>query len=212
MFATTKLGRIMTYSKCNSTIMSHDSLTTKSHEVMWQIKNKMQDLLCKAYSNQTWQGVDLWLGKPTIISDNPLITWGHVTNWKLNISSSESSMTPIMAGWWLLVRGAYQWSHLILWQRGNVWSPANSLPRPMAMKLDKLVAYGEVNVPMKSHVRLTTCSHEVTWQTKNEIFWVAKHLWPYIKQGAEVWWGEAHNEVTRLWSRDHRRPRFKLKT
>ena len=31
-------------------------------------------------------------------------------------------------------------------------------------------------------------------------------------QGADMWWGEAHNEVARIWSRDHKRSRVKLKT
>ena len=39
--------------------------------------------------------------------------------------------------------------------------------RPMAMKVVKMVTYGEVNVPIKSLVLLTTWLRKVTWQTKN---------------------------------------------
>ena len=31
-------------------------------------------------------------------------------------------------------------------------------------------------------------------------------------QGADMWWGEARNEVARIWSRYHKRSRVKLKT
>ena len=37
------------------------------------------------------------------------------------------------------------------------------------MKLGKLSTYADLNAPVKSHVSLTTWSHEVMWQTKNEI-------------------------------------------
>ena len=68
----------------------------------------------------------------------------------------------------------------------------------MAMKLGKLVTYGEVNAPMKSHIPLTTWSHEVMWQTKNEIFLPSENVWPPTLQGPDVWGGKAHNEVARL--------------
>ena len=53
-------------------------------------------LLRKAYRFHTWQGGDLWWGKLTQNlrwSSDHVITGGHVTNWKRNISSSVRSMT-----------------------------------------------------------------------------------------------------------------------
>ena len=38
----------------------------------------------------------------------------------------------------------------------------SSLARSMAKKLSKLMTYGKVNAPIKSHVLLTTWLHEVT--------------------------------------------------
>ena len=57
----------------------------------------------------------------------------------------------------------------------------------MAMKIGKLVTYGEVNTPMKSD------DHK-------------------ILQCADVCWGETHEEVTSLWSCDQKRSRVKFKT
>ena len=163
-------------------------------------------LLCKTNGHQTWQSGDLWRGKLTE-------TLSHVTNWKVNICPSANSMTTKHGRWELMLRGTHLWSHIILWQIGDVWSRdklkvynTSSLARPMDMKHGKLVIYGEVNAPMKSHIPLTTWSHEVTWQTENKIF-LQKAYGQQTLQGADVWWGEAHNEVARLWSRDHKRSR-----
>ena len=87
-----QLCRMVTYNEENSTIMPHDPLTTWSHEVTWQNKNRISPLL----QNKTWQGGDLWWEKLTRnvrwTSDH-VITWGHVTNSKLNTSSSARSLT-----------------------------------------------------------------------------------------------------------------------
>ena len=45
------------------------------------------------------------------------------------------------------------------------------------MKLGKLVTCDEVNAPIKSHITLTTWKHEVTRQTKNEIFLSPEDVW-----------------------------------
>ena len=40
------------------------------------------------------------------------------------------------------------------------------------------MAYGKLKQPKKSYVPLTTWSHEVTWQFKNQIFLRSKDVWP----------------------------------
>ena len=52
----------------------------------------------------------------------------------------------------------------------------------MAMKPGKLLTFGEVKTSMKSLQK--TYGHQTL-------------------QGADEWWRKAHNEVVRLWSRDH---------
>ena len=82
----------------------------------------------------------------------------------------------------------------------------------MAMKLGKLMNYGEVNAPIK---------HMSFWppgyirsrdKLKTEYFNLQKTNCHQILQGADIWWGKAHNKVAKIWSRDHKRPRIKLDT
>ena len=136
-------------------MISHDKLKTKYL------------IFCKADGHQIWQSGDLWWEKLTHNVNWPsdyMITWSHVTNWKLNISLSAKSMTTKYDRWGLMIRGIHLWSHMILWQRGDVWSRDRlkcnifSLASLMPMKLCKLVTYGEVKALMKSHVPLTTWS------------------------------------------------------
>ena len=51
---TTKIGRVETYNEGNSPIMSHDPMTTWSHEATRQVKNKKYLLFCKVDGHQTW--------------------------------------------------------------------------------------------------------------------------------------------------------------
>ena len=119
----------------------------------------------------------------SIMSDDPLITWSHQATWQIEnlvCPVLRGLWPPSMGGWGLIVRGTHLWSHIILWQPGDSWSRdrlkrnISSLARLMAMKVVKLVTYGELNTPMKPHVLPNTWSHEVTWQTENKI-------WPWVK-------------------------------
>ena len=47
---------------------------------------------------------------------------------------------------------------------------------------------------------------------KTKCFFLQKTYDQQTLQGADVWWGEAHNEIARLWSRDPKRSRVNLKT
>ena len=113
-------------------------------------------LLHSAWDYETWQDGDLWWREPF----DHVVTWAHVTNWKLNISPSARSVTTKQDR--LGTYGERNPRHMILWQRGDLRSHGrlkrnmSSLARLVAMKLGKLVTYGEVNAPMKSHVPLTT--------------------------------------------------------
>ena len=117
---TTKLGRIKTYNKGNSPLMSHDPLTMWSHEVRWQIKSKISPLL----QGQWPPNCDhLWWGKLT--HNDPLITWSRKVTWKIkNLISPlpQGIWPPNMASWGLTVRRTYLWSHMIIWERSDVWS------------------------------------------------------------------------------------------
>ena len=93
-FGDHQLDRMVTYNKEKLPIMPHDPPTTWSHEVTWQNKNKISALLQNPLtSNLTgWWKLTRnvrWL------SDN-VITWGHVTNSKLNIFSSARPLTFLL--------------------------------------------------------------------------------------------------------------------
>ena len=45
-----------------------------------------------------------------------------------------------------------------------------------------------------------------------EYFFLQKTYGDQTFQGADIWSGKAHNEVARIWSRDQKRSRVKLKT
>ena len=52
------------------------------------------------------------------------------------------------------------------------------------MKLGKLVTYGEVNAPMKSHTPLTICSRD---KLKTKYFCLQKAYRQQTLQGVDVW-------------------------
>ena len=47
---------------------------------------------------------------------------------------------------------------------------------------------------------------------KTKYFFLQKTYRQQTLQGADIWWGEGHNEVVQLWSRDHKRSPVNLKT
>ena len=154
----TKLCRVVINDKRNSPIRLHDSLTTKLHEVTRQTKNEF-------FSFCTTPGTTKLGRMETYNEGNPLTTWSHEVMWQIeNLISVllQDLWPPNMTGWGFMVRGAHLWSHMILWQRGDLWSRdrlkrnISSLARLMFIKFGKLVIFGEVNAPMKSHVPLTT--------------------------------------------------------
>ena len=107
-----------------------------------------------------------------------MVTWGYVTEQKQNISSSAKPM-------------ATRPGRVVTYDKRT--SPVMS----MAIKLSKLMTYGEVNTSIKSHIFLTTWLHKVTWQTKNRIFLPSEDFWPSNFAGCWHMVGEAHNEVAR---------------
>ena len=72
---------------------SHDPLTTWSHEVTWQIKNKISPLLRSQWPiNLSEWWFMMRETHPWWPSDH-VIKWSPVTNWELKISSSTRSIT-----------------------------------------------------------------------------------------------------------------------
>ena len=146
-----------------------------------------------------------WWGKLT--HNDPLVTWSCEVTWQIeNLISSlpQTLWPPNMVGWELMVRGTHLWSHMILWQRNT-----SSLTRPMAMKIGNLVTYGEVNAPRKWHIPPTNWSRD---KLKANYFFLQMAYDQQTLQGTDIWWGKAFNQVTRLWSHDHKRSRVNLKT
>ena len=57
----------------------------------------------------------------------------------------------------------------------------------MALKFGQLMAYGEVNAPIKSHVLQTICLHKVTSKLQAECFFLQKTYGQQALQGADIW-------------------------
>ena len=95
MPTTTKIGRMVIYNEDNSSTVSHDPLTTWSHFATWQTKNKISPLPQGLWLPHLADGNSWWRKLPHNLRwlSNHLITWGHVINWKLDISSSARSIT-----------------------------------------------------------------------------------------------------------------------
>ena len=75
--------------------LDNTSMTTWAREVTWPIKKKYL-LFCNTYDQKSWQGSGLWWGKlihDATWSSDHVVTWGHVANWKLNISYSTNPVT-----------------------------------------------------------------------------------------------------------------------
>ena len=75
-----KFGKVVTYDKVNSPIMSGDPLIT-----------------------------------------DYVIAWGHVTNWRLNISFFAKSITTKHGRLVTYSERNPPWNHMIFWQHTNVW-------------------------------------------------------------------------------------------
>ena len=115
-----------------------------------------------------------------VMWDEPLITWSCEVTWLIQSLFCPFLLglwPPNMRGCWLMVRRNLPMeSHDPL---KKCWKcNITCFSRPMAMKVVKMVTYGEVNVPIKSLVLLTTWLRKVTWQTKNRIFLPSETLWP----------------------------------
>ena len=92
-------------------------------------------------------------------------------------------------------------------------SKNSSLARPMVIKVDKLVTYGDVKASKKSNGTQTMWSHELTWQTKNEIIISLEDVWlPNVAGCWRVVKRSARWSYMTLWSRDHKRSCLKFKT
>ena len=113
-----------------------------------------------------------------VMSDDNLFMWSSEVTWLIQslISSPLQDLwQPDVMSCWLMVRRTYLWrTYLWLRDKCNIFSLAKS----MAMKLGRLMTYGEVNTPIKSYVLLTTWLCKVKWQTKREIFLHTEDLWP----------------------------------
>ena len=46
-----------------------------------------------------------------------MIKSGHLSHWKLNISSSARFVHPDLVGWWRMMTGSHSWGHMTLWIR-----------------------------------------------------------------------------------------------
>ena len=147
-----------------------------------------------------------------------MITWGHVTNWKLNISSSTRSMItkhgrlvtyverdspmesndPLTTLWcvvtWQIKRVTYPlWQGLWPWNLVSWWLMVRWTHPWSHMSLWP-------PVHMRSRDKL-----------KTKYFFLQETYGYQTLQGADVWWDKDHNEIARPWSRDPM-SRVKLKT
>ena len=98
---------------------SHMSLWTSGHM-------KSRDKLKTKYFflqnrrrlvNKLWRFLMYGEAKPIMKSQDSdqVITKGHVSNWKPNISSSSSPIPPDLAGWWHMATESHPRSHMTLW-------------------------------------------------------------------------------------------------
>ena len=126
-------------------------------------------LFCKFYGHKTWQGNFLWSWQLTHYLTWPseqVVTWGHMTNWKVNISSSKRSMgTKFFMALWPR-------SHLTNWKQ-NIFSCTTAA----TTRLGRMVTYNEKNTSIVSYEPLTTRLHGFTWQIKNKISPLPPALW-----------------------------------
>ena len=160
-------------------------------------------------------------GNSSIMSDDPLIMWSRDVRWQIEKSISplpRGLWPPNMEGWWLIMGGTQLWSHMILWHCGDVWwCDKLQVWHIFSWKAYDHEAWQVGDLPRAERTHeaiypLTTRSLEVTWQTKKIFFVLQKPYGHQTLQGADIRWHKAHNKIARLWSRDRKRSRVKLKT
>ena len=101
------------------------------------------------------------------------------------------------------------WWCVVVWQIASLTYLLWKSPWPWSLEV------GDLPRAERTHEAiypLTTRSLEVTWQTKKIFFFLQKPYGHQTLQGADIRWHKAHNKIARLWSRDRKRSRVKLKT
>ena len=149
--------------------LTHNATWPSDHVVMWSrvtIKNKISPFL-------QGQSSDLWWGKlshdTTWLPDN-VFTQGHMTKWKLNISSSAKPMITKLcrlvtcdegnSPTTLTYNATWLYDHKVcevMWQTKNKISPLPQRLWPPTLG----------NLPIMSQDPLTIWQHEVMWKIKN---------------------------------------------
>ena len=118
---------------------------------------------------------------------NPLTTWWHEVMWPIKnkyllFCKTYAQKNCQISDLWLgeLTQDVARLSeHVVMWSHVTSWKLyICSSKRSMITKLCRVVTYDGIKSPMMSRDSLTTKSHEVTWQNKNEIFSLEQRLWP----------------------------------
>ena len=162
-------------------------MTTWAREVTWPIKKKYL-LFCNTYDQKSWQGSGLWWGKlihDATLSSDHVVTWGHVANWKLNISYSTNPVTTKLNRAVSNDQGE-DFIHHVTWLSDHkvTWGHVTNKKRNFfycttrtTTKIGRIETYNEGNSPIMSHEPLATWWHEVTWQFKNKISPLLQRWW-----------------------------------
>ena len=105
-------------------------------------------------------------------SDGLLITWSREVTRQI-----ENLISPLPQSLWpsnMASRATHLWNHMILWQRGDVWS--HDKLKPWQILFGK--AYGNETWQV-GELWWSERTHEVTrWQTKNKVFLPLEDVWP----------------------------------
>ena len=136
----TKTGRLVTYDNGKPFMKSHSTMRIWSRDVIRQIKNVISPLLQGKWPPNfagSW-----FMGRVTY----PW-SWGDVTNWKRNISSSENPMaTKLIRAATSVKRNPPRKSHdtLIMWSREVIRQMSSStIPittKPLSFSHDPLIS------------------------------------------------------------------------
>ena len=121
---TTKHGRMVTCLEGLPTIKSFSALIMWSWKVMWQENHSISHtrVLTDTRRGRMITYLD---GLLPIKSFDPFIAWSCEIVWQIKsiISSVQQCLwPPDLAGWWLILRGSYRYSHMIFWLCGLAWS------------------------------------------------------------------------------------------
>ena len=156
-----KLGKLVTYGEVNTPMKSDVPLITWLHEVTW--KTKILSSSGRYMTTKPWRVLTYGKTKPIVKlhgSDN-MIARGHVSDRKLNISSSRRPIPAYLAGCWSMVTGSHPWSHMALW----LCKLIRSYEKYTTYYLQFCKAYGS----WSSSIYKTKwpLNQVVTWQNKN---------------------------------------------